>query len=226
MKSAPQHASASPAATSAPASAPAPLPVGPQPQGLDLEAFLPASIAPAVIEAADITDEETLAEMLGKHAKMQAIVSTRLSTLQVVKGFWAKGDVRGAIAALKRSKDMSAAADLLSTTIHERAAFKLDTIPEVSPLLFDLLKSGHERWQMVAIDNSSSLIRDFGQLIRDTLQAVSGIGTDLSMEDRRRRCEASRRALQKLVPWLTTLSQSGGEVGRKSQDLVGEIEAL
>jgi hypothetical protein len=64
------------------------------------------------------------------------------------------------------------------------------------------------------------------QLIRDTLQAVSGIGTDLSMEDRRRRCEASRRALKKLVPCLTTLSQSGGEVGRKSQDLVGEIEAL
>jgi hypothetical protein len=103
MKSAPQHASASPAATSAPASAPAPLPVGPQPQGLDLEAFLPASIAPAVIEAADITDEETLAEMLGKHAKMQAIVSTRLSTLQVRSDAAVQKSVYVLIAHLSRS---------------------------------------------------------------------------------------------------------------------------
>eukprot|EP00873_Tetraselmis_striata_P015285 jgi/Tetstr1/435549/TSEL_024453.t1 len=211
------------AAPAAPGSAPA---CGPQPQGLDLGAFLPPSVAPAVTDAADISDEDALAEVLGKHSTMSAILTTRLSNLQVVKGFWAKGDVRGAISALKRSQDQSVAADVLSAVSQQRDTFKLDTIPEISPVLSDLLASSHERWQLVAIDTSATLIRAFGQVIRDTLGAMNNIGTDLSMEARRERCDASRRALQELVPRLSTLSRVGGEAGRKSNELLGEIQAL
>lgn len=51
----------------------------------------------------EVMDEETaLSEILEKRDMMSTILSTRLSNLQIVRAFWARGDIRGALRALHR----------------------------------------------------------------------------------------------------------------------------
>lgn len=57
---------------------------GPQPRGLDFDSFIPPTASAAASSSpSDITDEDVLGEVLGKHTKMTTILSTRSSNLQV-----------------------------------------------------------------------------------------------------------------------------------------------
>mmetsp|Transcript_41595 Transcript_41595/g.98614 ORF Transcript_41595/g.98614 Transcript_41595/m.98614 type:complete len:687 (-) Transcript_41595:207-2267(-) len=211
----------------APAASPGSLP-GPQPKGLDVESFLPAGAAPpsSAGAAEDTTVQEVLSELLGKHPTMLAVLSTRSSNLQVVRGLWAKGDVRGALAALKRCQDQSVAADLLGVVGKQQDAFKLEHCGEVLPILDDLLASTHDQWQLVAAETCANLLKSYGQIIRSTFSAVSGIGPDMAMEARREKCTNAKNAIQSIMPRLTTLSGGAGEVALKAQSLLEEIKTL
>ena len=50
-----------------------------------------------------VPDTEVMAELMAKHQTMMSILSSRQGTLQIVGSFWARGDVRGALAALLQS---------------------------------------------------------------------------------------------------------------------------
>ena len=195
---------------------------GPQPQNLDMEAFLPSEVP-----ASDLLDEAVLGEVMGKHTTMSQILSTRSSNLAVVQRLWAKGDVRGAVAALRRCKDSSVAADVMGAIGHQREAADLEFLQLAGPVLLELLEATHEQWQTVAVEAALAFAKRFGQVIRDTLgAAVGGIGTDMAAEARRDKCMASKNALQALVPRLQDVQGSPGDLGRKSRALLEEIQAL
>ena len=197
-------------------------PSGPQPQNLDMEAFLPTE-APA----SDLLDEAVLEEVMGKHTTMSQILSTRSSNLAVVQRLWAKGDVRGAVAALRRCKDSSVAADVIGAIGHQREAADLEFLQLAGPVLLELLEASHEQWQSVAVEAALAFAKRFGQVIRETLGAAAGgIGTDMAAEARRDKCLASKTALQALVPRLQAVQGSPGDLGRKSRALLEEIQAL
>lgn len=60
--------------------------------------------------SADAEDEgAAVAALLEQHSALRSILGARLSHLQVVRGFWARGDLRGACAALQRASGESTA---------------------------------------------------------------------------------------------------------------------
>ncbi len=52
---------------------------------------------------AQVSDTEVIAQLMAKNQTVVSILSSRQATLQLVKSFWARGDVRGALAALLQS---------------------------------------------------------------------------------------------------------------------------
>jgi len=52
---------------------------------------------------AQVSDTEVLAQLMAKKQTVVSILSSRQATLQLVKSFWVRGDVRGALAALLQS---------------------------------------------------------------------------------------------------------------------------
>lgn len=49
------------------------------------------------------SDTELMTQLMTKHQTVMSILSSRQATLQVVRGFWAQGDARGALAAMLQS---------------------------------------------------------------------------------------------------------------------------
>lgn len=52
------------------------------------------------------TDTELMSQLMTKHQTVMSILSSRQATLQVVRGFWAQGDARGALSAMLQSAGM------------------------------------------------------------------------------------------------------------------------
>ena len=52
---------------------------------------------------AQVSDTEVIAQLMAKNQTVVSILSSWQATLQLVRSFWARGDVRGALAALLQS---------------------------------------------------------------------------------------------------------------------------
>lgn len=59
--------------------------------------------------AAQVSDIEVMAQLMAKNQTVLSILSSRQATLQVVSGFWARGDTRGALTALLQSSGVISA---------------------------------------------------------------------------------------------------------------------
>ena len=57
------------------------------------------------------SDTELMTQLMAKHQTVMSILSSRQATLQVVRGFWAQGDARGALAAILQSAGPSHACE-------------------------------------------------------------------------------------------------------------------
>ena len=55
----------------------------------------------------DVSEDVVMAELMAKHQTVMSVLSSRQATMQVVKGFWLRGDVRGALTALLQSSGTS-----------------------------------------------------------------------------------------------------------------------
>ena len=52
---------------------------------------------------AQVSDTEVIAQLMANNQTVVSILNSRQATLRLVKTFWARGDVRGALAALLQS---------------------------------------------------------------------------------------------------------------------------
>lgn len=65
------------------------------------------------------TDTELMSQLMTKHQTVMSILSSRQASLQVVRGFWAQGDARGALSAVLQSAGMHPMAGCsLATQLH------------------------------------------------------------------------------------------------------------
>lgn len=62
------------------------------------------------------SDTELMTQLLAKHQTVMSILSSRQASLKIVRGFWAQGDVRGALAAMLQSAGVCPATALSMTS--------------------------------------------------------------------------------------------------------------
>ncbi|XP_058771618.1 katanin p80 WD40 repeat-containing subunit B1 homolog KTN80.1-like [Vicia villosa] len=162
----------------------------------------------AIIEGLMETHDATLSNL-----------RSRLTKLQVVRHFWERSDIKGAINALRKLPDQSVQADVISILVEKMEILTLDLLSSLLPVLTGLLDSKTERHVKVSLDMLLKFVAVFGSTIKATISAPPSVGVDLHREQRRECCNECFMELQKIQTTLPMLIRKGGLLAKSSMEL-------
>ncbi|KAF8114181.1 hypothetical protein N665_0040s0036 [Sinapis alba] len=165
-------------------------------------------------------NEDDISETLMQtHNEVLNTLQLRLTKLQIVRHFWERGDIKGAIMALKKLSDHSVQADVISILTDKTEILTLDLFSELAPVLTGLLGSRTERPISVSLEMLLKLVAVFGTVVQSTVSARRSVGVDIHAEERLQICQSCSAELQKVQRILPLLTRRGGLIARKAQEL-------
>ncbi|EOA39559.1 hypothetical protein CARUB_v10008176mg [Capsella rubella] len=164
-------------------------------------------------------DSEIIDTLMQSHDEFLSTLQSRLAKLQIVRHFWERSDVKGAIGALKNLTDQSVQADVISILTDKIEILTLDMFSQLVPVLTSLLGSRTERPVNVSLDMLLKLVAVFGTVIRSTVSAPRVVGVDLHADERLEVCQICSAGLHKIQRILPVLARRGGLITRKAQEL-------
>ncbi|KAK6124360.1 hypothetical protein DH2020_041898 [Rehmannia glutinosa] len=131
------------------------------------------------------SDENNVIEnLMQSHDSLLSTFRSRLTKLQVVRHFWERNDVKGAINAVRKLPDHSVQADVVGVLIERMEIITLDLFSCLLPVLLGLLESKAERHASVSLEMLLKLVAVFGTVVRSTVSARRTVGVDLHAEER------------------------------------------
>ncbi|KAF3571632.1 hypothetical protein F2Q69_00063538 [Brassica cretica] len=130
------------------------------------------------------TDSDITENLMQTHEEFLSTLQSRLTKLQIVRHFWERSDVKGAIGALRKLTDQSVQADVISILTDKIEILTLDMFSQLVPVLTSLLGSRTERPVNVSLDMLLKLVAVFGTVIRSTVSAPRIVGVDLHADER------------------------------------------
>nr|GLL28831.1 katanin p80 WD40 repeat-containing subunit B1 homolog isoform X1 [Ipomoea trifida] len=164
-------------------------------------------------------DNSIIENLMQNHDMLLSTFRLRLTKLQVVRHFWEKNDIKGAIDALRKLPDQSAQADILSVLTDRMEIITLDLFTALLPVLLDLLDSKVERHAHISLEMLLKLIAVFGPVVQSAVSAPPPVGVDLHAEERIeccRQCIAHFQIIQNTIP---ALIQRGGSLAKCAHQL-------
>ncbi|KAL0398612.1 UNVERIFIED_CONTAM: Katanin p80 WD40 repeat-containing subunit B1 [Sesamum radiatum] len=159
----------------------------------------------ALREQSTLDDNNVIENLMQNHDVLLSTFRSRLTKLQVVRHFWERNDVKGAINAVKKLPDHSVQADVVGVLIERMEVITLDLFSCLLPVLFGLLDSKVERHASVSLEMLLKLVAVFGTVVRSTVSAPPAVGVDLHAEERLeccKQCFAHLQNVQKMLPEL------------------------
>ncbi|KAK4271465.1 hypothetical protein QN277_020159 [Acacia crassicarpa] len=163
---------------------------------------------------------EIIEGLMQTHDLTLSNLRSRLTKVQLVRHFWERNDVKGAINALKKLPDQSVQADVISVLVEKTDLLSLELFTCLFPVLIGLLDSKIERHVKLSLDLQLKLVSVFGPTIHSTIRAPPSVGVDLHAEQRREYCNQCFLQLQKVQQILPLLiSRRGGLLARSAQEL-------
>uniref|UniRef100_A0A803LVX8 Katanin p80 WD40 repeat-containing subunit B1 homolog n=1 Tax=Chenopodium quinoa TaxID=63459 RepID=A0A803LVX8_CHEQI len=131
-----------------------------------------------------VTDDDIIAQIIGRHDHFLCSMQSRLGKLQAVRRFWDRNDVKGAIGAMEKMADHSVIADVVSLLTEKTDVVTLEICTCLLSLLASLLESDMDRHLGVSLDMLVKLVRVFGSVIYSAVSASSSVGVDIEAEER------------------------------------------
>ncbi|CAH8384032.1 unnamed protein product [Eruca vesicaria subsp. sativa] len=164
-------------------------------------------------------DSDITENLMQTHEEFLSTLQSRLTKLQIVRHFWERSDVKGAIGALRKLTDQSVQADVISILTDKIEILTLDMFSQMIPVLTSLLGSRTERPVNVSLDMLLKLVAVFGTVIQSTVSAPRIVGVDLHADERIQICQVCSAGLHKIQRILPILARRGGLLTRKAQEL-------
>ncbi|KFK43409.1 hypothetical protein AALP_AA1G122100 [Arabis alpina] len=164
-------------------------------------------------------DSDITENLMQTHNEFLSTLQSRLIKLQIVRHFWERSDVKGAIGALRKLTDQSVQADVISILTDKTEILTLDMFSQLVPVLTSLLGSRTERPVNVSLEMLLKLVAVFGTVIRSTVSAPRVVGIDLHADERLQICQVCSAGLHKIQRILPVLARRGGLITRKAQEL-------
>ncbi|XP_058099733.1 katanin p80 WD40 repeat-containing subunit B1 homolog KTN80.3 [Magnolia sinica] len=170
-------------------------------------------------ETVSASDEDAIADVVEQHDQFFSSMQSRLTKLQIVRRFWERNDLKGAISALEKMSDHAVLADVISVLMEKSDVVTLDICTCLLPVLTSLIESKMDRHIGISLEMLLKLVRIFGPVIHSTLSASSSVGVDLQAEQRLERCNLCFIELEKVKRSLPSLTRRGGSVAKSAQEL-------
>ncbi|PIN19751.1 Microtubule severing protein katanin p80 subunit B (contains WD40 repeats) [Handroanthus impetiginosus] len=170
-------------------------------------------------EQSTLDDNNVIENLMQNHDVLLSTFRSRLTKLQVVRHFWERNDVKGAINAVKKLPDHSVQAEVVGVLIERIEIIKLDLFACLLPVLVGLLESKAERHASVSLEMLLKLVAVLGTVVRSTVSAPPAVGVDLHAEERLECCKQCFTHLQNVQNIIPELVKRGGAVARYAQQL-------
>ncbi|XP_062096424.1 katanin p80 WD40 repeat-containing subunit B1 homolog KTN80.1-like isoform X2 [Humulus lupulus] len=169
------------------------------------------------IVSADVRDGTE--DLMQTHDVFLSTLRSRLTKLQVVRHFWERKDIKGAINAMRKLPDHSVQADVINVLIEKMDIVTLDLFSCLLPVLLGLLDSKTERHTTLSLEILIKLVAVFGPVICSAISTPRAVGVDLHAEQRVECCKQCSIHLQQILKILPSLVSKGGLVARSAQEL-------
>ncbi|KAF2303406.1 hypothetical protein GH714_018006 [Hevea brasiliensis] len=182
---------------------------------------------PPMLEEPQISGRDTNSSKFGDisedlmqtHDVFLSTLKSRLTKLQVVRHFWERNDIKGAINALRKLPDHFVQVDVISILMEKMEILTLDLFSCLLPVLVGLLDSKMERHTSVSLEMLLKLVAVFGPVVRSTVSAPPAVGVDLHAEQRLECCKRCFVQLQKIQQNLPAVIRKGGMVAKSALEL-------
>lgn len=164
-------------------------------------------------------DNDIIEDLMQNHDVLLSTLRSRLTKLQVVRHFWERNDVKGAINALRKLPDHSVQADVISVLLGKMEIITLDLFSCLLPVLLGLLNSKTERHTSISLEMLLKLVAVFGPVVNSTISAPPAVGVDLQAEKRLECCNQCFMQLQKIQNTLPAIIRRGGLLAKCAREL-------
>ncbi|MCD7467691.1 hypothetical protein HAX54_005256 [Datura stramonium] len=164
-------------------------------------------------------DDIVIEDLMQSHDVLLSAFRSRLTKLQVVRHFWERNDIKGAINALRKLPDHSVQADVVSVLVDKMEIITLDLFSCLLPVLLALLDSKVERHANVSLELLLKLVAVFGPVVRSAISARPSVGVDLHAEERIQCCRQCFAYLQDIQKTLPALIRRGGLLAKGALQL-------
>ncbi|XP_028096355.1 katanin p80 WD40 repeat-containing subunit B1-like isoform X4 [Camellia sinensis] len=170
-------------------------------------------------ELTSANDGNVAEDLMQNHDVFLSTLRSRLTKLQVVRHFWERNNIKGAIDATRKLPDHSVQADLISILMEKMEVLTLDLFSCLLPVLLGLLDSKMERHASISLEMLLKLVAVFGPVVHSTISASPAVGVDLHAEQRLECCNQCFIQLQKIQKYLPVLVRRGGLLAKCAQEL-------
>ncbi|CAL0309411.1 unnamed protein product [Lupinus luteus] len=157
--------------------------------------------------------------LLQTHDVTLSTLRSRLTKLQVERHFWERNDIKFGINALRKLRDQSVQADIISVLVEKMEILTLDLFSCLLPVLTGLLDSKTERHVKLSLDMLLKLVAVFGPTVHETVSAPPSVSVDLHQEQRRECCNQCVMELQKIQMTLPIVIRKGGLLAKSALEL-------
>ncbi|XP_013387061.1 katanin p80 WD40 repeat-containing subunit B1 isoform X1 [Lingula anatina] len=202
-----------------------------QPVGLAVEDFLPKRGVPVVNEGqsypSNMSEAEAISTIMKGHDAMVAVMSSRTKNLSIVRALWTGGNMKTALDSAVNMNDQAVIVDLLNVLIFKPALWNLDVCLGMLPHLKDLINSKYESYVHCGCSALKLVLKNFGPVIKETVNAPPSIGVDITREERIRKCKSCFNNLMDIRSTLDSKSHVQGKMGstfREVQLLMSLLE--
>lgn len=163
--------------------------------------------------------KEVIEDLMQSHDVFLNTLKSRLTKLQVIRHFWERSDIKGAVNALRKLPDYSVQADVISVLMDKMEILNLDLFSCLLPVLVGLLDSKMERHANISLEMLLKLVAVFGPVIQSAVSAPPVVGIDLHADQRRECCNKCFAQLQKIQQILPALARRGGLLTKSALEL-------
>ncbi|XP_050935857.1 katanin p80 WD40 repeat-containing subunit B1 homolog KTN80.1-like isoform X3 [Cucumis melo] len=170
-------------------------------------------------DSTSANDRDVIEDLMQSHDIFLSTLRSRVTKLQVVRHFWERNDMKGAINAMTKLPDHSVQADVISVLIDKMDVLTLDLFSCLLPVLVGLLDSKIERHASLSMEILVKLVAVFGHVISSAVSAPPVVGVDLHAEQRVQCCKQCFTQLQKIQKVIPSFVRRGGSLARSAQEL-------
>lgn len=145
-------------------------------------------------------DSAEIQMLAASHEQVYQELSNRHATLQLIRNSTRSHDIVGALKQAIKMNGRTVFVDLLGAILEKTSSWNLDLCLLLLPEIYELLQSQHKFHYTRACDTLRVILSNFLPIIQDNLDpwSASGIGVDVTREERTRKCIECQHWLQRI----------------------------
>ncbi|KAH9281229.1 Katanin p80 WD40 repeat-containing subunit B1 [Echinococcus granulosus] len=168
----------------------------------------------------------TLHRLRTPHAALLAVLSARQKSLTTVRLLWPRENLCAALESAILMQDQAVFVDVLRVLLSYGKQWSLDLVAVLLPQLSKLIWSKYPTYVETTCQAVRLILKNFANLIRQTLNSAHGIGVDITHEERRAKCQTCVTHLEAIRSAFDSkdVAAKAGQYGREVSALFSLLE--